>query len=473
MTQRRDLDKNGKDPALAERPCEHPFASRPSLRETTAVEVPSFVADEPLVGNYFVAAYPPFSCWQANQIPAVIDALNGPAPDAPIGLYVHIPFCQKKCAYCYYLSYVGARPAMVDDYVETLLGELRLYSGHPAVKGRPASFVYFGGGTPSLLTPEQTRRLLAGLREVLPWSDAKEVTFECAPRTVSSELLRCLREQGVTRVSMGVQSFDNTLLALNGRVHSAEDAVRAFSLIRPMGFEWVNLDLMTGLMGETAASWENTIQRMIELSPHSATIYQTEIPYNTQSYQRFKGGHAPAPAISWAEKRQRLAFGFEQLERTGYRIASAYSAVKEPSRHEFQYQNYLWRGGDMLGLGVAAFSYFGGVHFQNSVTLGSYMDRIRQGEFPLKRAYRLADKDQAVREFILQLKWGKVSVAAFQKKFGCDITDTFGPQLHKLEAEGLLNVSSSAVQLTRAGLLCVDRLLPYFYQPQHQDLRYT
>src|SRR5262249_50736212 len=154
------------------------------------------------------------------------------------------------------------------------------------------------------------------------------------------------------------------------------------------------------------------------------------------------------------------------LERTGYTVSSAYSAVKDPSRHQFQYQNYLWRGGDMLGLGVAAFSYFGGVHFQNSVTLGTYTDQLRRGEFPLKRAFRLTEIDQLTREFILQLKWGEVSLTSFKKKVGLDVTRIFAPQLGALAAEGFLSISSSAVKLTRAGLLCVDRLLPCFYQLQ-------
>ncbi|MBU6399780.1 MAG: radical SAM protein, partial [Verrucomicrobia bacterium] len=194
---------------------------------------------EPLVGNYFVAAYPPFSAWQPSQVPAFEAALDGPPTAAPLGIYVHVPFCQKKCDYCYYLSYIGQNAAVVDRYLDTVVEELGRYAQRPAVGGRPISFVYFGGGTPSMLSSSQLRRLGRGLQCALPWTEAREVTFECAPRSVRREFLEALREIGVTRVSLGVQSFDNTLLKLNGRVHLAEDVLRAYALIQDAGFDWV------------------------------------------------------------------------------------------------------------------------------------------------------------------------------------------------------------------------------------------
>lgn len=428
---------------------------------------------EPLVGNYFVAVYPPFSCWQGAGLPAVTEAINQQTAGSPLGIYIHIPFCQKKCNYCYYLSYVGAESSVVEEYLDTLISELKLYSTCSGVRNRPVSFVYFGGGTPSLLQPEQVRRLFAGLKGVLPWSGAREVTFECAPRSVTRELLSCLRDEGVTRLSMGVQSFDNAVLRLNGRVHSAEDAVGAFRLMQGMGFEWVNLDLMAGLMGEVPESWESSVRQMIELGPDSVTLYQTEIPYNTALYQQCKTRTIPAAVVSWGEKRQRLSRAFDQLACAGYTVVSAYSAVKDPEQRQFQYQNHLWRGGDMLGLGVASFSYVGGVHFQNSVNLESYATQVRQGQLPLKRAFPLDARDQFVREFILQLKWGEVYFEEFRRKFDRDIRTFFAPQLDAMALEGFLVLSSSSVRLTRSGLLCVDRLLPAFYDPQYQAQRYT
>lgn len=430
-------------------------------------------SEEPLVGNYYVAVYPPFSCWEVAHIPALERALHQPSAGAPLGLYVHVPFCHRKCDYCYYLSYVGQTADVVDRYLETVINELSIYAQRPAVAGRPVAFVYFGGGTPSLLTSSQVRRLGDGLQSALPWDAVEEVTFECAPRSVRPDFLEALREIGVTRLSMGVQSFDNTLLKMNGRIHLAEDVLRAYSLIEQAGFGSVNLDLMAGLMGETGEQWKDAIRRVIELGPDSVTIYQTEIPYNTQLYRDLKSGCLPAAPASWKVKRARLDYAFAELDRAGYTVTSAYTAVKDPSRHRFFYQDYLWGGADMLGLGVASFGYLRGVHFQNEVTLEGYETEVARGVLPLKRAYQLSGRDQLVREFVLQLKTGQVLTETFRHKFGVDVTLLLAEPLQALAAKNLLVVSPTAVRLTGSGLLQVDRLLPHFYDPQFKNLRYT
>ena len=429
--------------------------------------------EESLVGNYFVAAYPPFSAWTASATHAIEGVTLKPlsAPE-PIGIYVHIPFCEKKCDYCYYLSYVGQRPATVSRYLDSVVQELELYARRPAVNGRPLAFVYFGGGTPSILTNDQLQRLSSGLQAVMTWDGVPEVTFECAPRSVRRELLEQLRTLGVTRLSMGVQSFDDHLLKLNGRIHLAEDVYRAYNLIREVGFDWVNLDLMVGLIGETPEQWRDSVNRILDLRPESITVYQTEIPYNTLLYKHLSQGCLPASPVSWEIKRWRLDEAFSHLERAGYTVVSAYTAVRDPDHHRFQYQEHLWRGGDMLGLGVASFSYLQGLHFQNQVTLDRYCDDIARGVFPLKRAYELTLHDQLVREFILQLKFGEVSVPAFQAEFGVDIRKEFEQPLYTLMAEGYLSCTPRAVQLTCQGLLQADRLLPLFYGPNFKDARY-
>jgi oxygen-independent coproporphyrinogen-3 oxidase len=445
------------------------------MTATIVADAPTRTAprEEPVAGNCFVAAYPPFSAWTAAQVPTLHEALAQPALGEPLGLYVHLPFCQKKCDYCYYLSYIAQPATVVDRYLDAVVRELELYAAQSAVHGRSVSFAYFGGGTPSTLSTSQLRRLGNGLRRALPWEHADEVTFECAPRSVRREFLQSLRELGVTRVSMGVQSFDNELLKLNGRVHLAEDVMRAFGLLREADCGWVNLDLMCGLLGETEAKWRESVRRVIELAPDSVTIYQTEIPHNTQLYRDLQAGTLPAPPLSWDIKRARLDAGFRELERAGYTVVSAYNVAKDPQRHRFLYQDYLWRGADMLGLGVAAFGYFGGVHFQNQVTLEKYEAAVERGELPVKRAFQLSARDQLVREFILQLKFGEVHGAPFRERFGVNITDEFAEPLREFAAEGWLTVTDEAVRLTRAGLLRVDRLLPHFYDSAFRDVRYT
>lgn len=432
---------------------------------------------QPEIGNYFVAAYPPFSVWEPQQSRAFLETLEQPAHVGPIGIYVHLPFCQKKCDYCYYLSYAGQTLGTINSYLETVVAEMAKYSQRLAINSRPVKFVYVGGGTPSVLSPEQVRFLFSGLQSCQPWDEVEEVTFECAPRSVRPELLQTLKKCGVTRLSMGVQSFSDSLLRLNGRIHESNDALRAYDLIRKAKFKWVNIDLMVGLMGEMPAQWCDAVHQAINLEPDSVTIYQTEIPHNTKIYRDMESGQLPGALTSWSVKRTRLYYAFHQLERAGYTIVNGYMAVKNPKKHKFVYADHLWHGGDMVGLGVAAFGYINGFHYQNKVTLEDYVMTLARHELPIKRAHLLSETERIVREFVLQLKTGEVSARYFEKKFEVDVLEMFAEPLSKLKERGFVVINDEKhgpmVQLTRAGLLCVDRLLPEFYQTEFQDVRYA
>jgi oxygen-independent coproporphyrinogen-3 oxidase len=351
------------------------------------------------------------------------------------------------------------------------------YSQRVAINSRPVRFVYVGGGTPSILTPEQVRFLFSGLQSCQSWDAVEEVTFECAPRSVRPDLLQALKRCGVTRLSMGVQSFNDSLLKLNGRIHESNDVLRAYEMIRKAKFNWVNIDLMVGMMGELPAQWCDAVHHAIELQPDSVTVYQTEIPYNTKIYRDLKSGSLPAALTPWSVKRTRLYYAFHQLERAGYTIVNGYMAVKKPKKHQFAYADHLWHGGDMIGLGVAAYGYINGFHYQNKVTLEDYVMTLARQELPVKRSRHLPVVERLVREFILQLKAGHVSTGYFEEKYKADILKTFAEPLRDLKKRGFLIVTENdlgtTIELTRAGLLCVDRLLPEFYQAEFKDLRYT
>jgi oxygen-independent coproporphyrinogen-3 oxidase len=181
-------------------------------------------AEETTVGNYFVANYPPFSFWETEQVPRALAAMDRPpAPGTPLGLYVHIPFCRKRCDFCYFKVYTGKNSKDIEQYVEAVLSELDMLVSRPVLGDRTPSFVYFGGGTPSFLSETQLRGLFAGLQERLPWTAAREVAFECEPGTLSEPKIRALRELGVTRLSLGVENFDPDILELNNRAHRATE----------------------------------------------------------------------------------------------------------------------------------------------------------------------------------------------------------------------------------------------------------
>ncbi len=434
------------------------------------------ICSEPDTGNYFVSTYPPFSTWTADQIPAVQQWLETPASSArntPLGLYVHIPFCIRRCHYCYYLSYANRSADDMDDYVDCVLQEFSLYRAAPAFSKRELSFAYFGGGTPSLLSEPQLVRFLTGIQNLWPWRYVEEATFECAPQSVTAPKLRLLHDMGITRISLGVQDLNDEVLRMSGRVHLVEDVMRAHDAIRHVGFDVVNLDMIAGLSGQTDTSFLSSIERAIEMLPDCVTIYPLEIPHNTPLYRLLQAEIREVRPASWELKRARLASAFERLEAAGYTLRSAYAAVKDPRQHLFIYQDLQYQGADLLGIGASAFSYLGGIHSQNLSSLEEYNARLCAQSLPLSRAYVLTDEERLIREFILHLKLGSADVEYFRTKFNTDIREQFAEPLAYLQSNGWLSMDDQSVHMTRQGLLHVDRLLSAFYLPRHQRLRYT
>ncbi len=225
--------------------------------------------------------------------------------------------------------------------------------------------------------------------------------------------------------------------------------------------------------GASFASTQRDIDRAIQLAPESVTVYQLEIPLNTPLYRSMLEDELAPDNASWAGKRESLHFCFARLEEAGYAVRSAYASVRDPIKHLFVYQDEQYRGADLLGLGLASFSYIDGMHFQNRTSLAKYAEDIRRGERPIERAYMLNDEERMIREFILQLKLGSIESSYFRNKFGVDIVDRFAQPIEHLRQHGWLTYDDCGVRLTRDGLLQVDRLIPMFYLPKHKNLRYS
>jgi len=430
------------------------------------------------VGSYFVANYPPFSVWTAEAVATdarpALDA--APVAGVPLGVYLHIPFCRKRCHFCYFRVYTDRNAKEVESYLDLLAREWELYAPLAAIAGRPIDFVYFGGGTPSFLSTQQLRRLVKRLTAVTPWSNAEEITFECEPGTLTEPKLAAIKDMGVTRLSLGVENFDDRILELNGRAHRSPEIGRSYASARSLGFPQINIDLIAGMLGETDDNWRACIDRTLELDPDSVTIYQMELPYNTTiSSDILKGtGQFAEPVANWAAKRRWVDEAFTALERAGYHIGSAYTAVKNPATTKFLYRDRLWQGADLVGLGVASFGHVNGVHMQNLDTWEKYSAAIERDDIPLGRAYRPTVEERLIREFVLQLKRGAVAPDYFTAKYGVDVLDRFAQGLASLRTSGYLSrADRETIALTRDGLLRVDVLLPRFFLPQHAGIRYT
>jgi oxygen-independent coproporphyrinogen-3 oxidase len=429
------------------------------------------------LGNYFIANYPPFSFWKNTYLADAETAINSPPkPGVPLGLYLHIPFCRKRCKFCYFRVYTDKNAKDIEIYLDAILKEVELLSKTACVGGRPLDYVYFGGGTPSYLSASQLDGLMSRLREIMPWDRAREVTFECEPGTLQKHKLEMLRKHGITRLSLGVENFKPEILQYNGRAHLEEEIYRAFGWARELGFPQINLDLIAGMVGEDWDNWKECVAKTLKLAPDCVNIYQMELPYNTVFSKELKvlGSDEPSHGVAdWPTKRAWVQYAFDEFVKAGYHVSSATTVVKDKENTRFVYREALWHGADMFGTGVASFGHVNGVHIQNVDTWEAYVEKINAGELPLGRAFPTTERDRLIRELVLLLKTGHLDVPYFQKKYGVDIREEFRAAFDQLQRDGWLTINGNSIDTTRDGLMQIDRHLPAFFDPQYRNTRYT
>ena len=426
------------------------------------------------IGSVFVSNYPPYSFWKEEEVGHAYDVLNSSPADSetPLGLYIHIPFCRKRCRFCYFRVYTDKNSSDIQQYLDGLILELEIYAELPAVQGRDLTFIYFGGGTPSYISARHLRQFVARAQQCISWKGAREVAFECEPGTLTQAKLEAIKEIGVTRLSLGIENLNDEILASNGRAHRSPEIYQVMPWIRELEFEQLNVDLIAGMVGESWDSWKETVSRTIALEPDSVTIYQMELPHNTVYSKELAQG-SDLDFANWETKRAWHAYAMEQFEEAGFEASSAYTMTRAGGNGEFVYRDAVWQSSDMLGTGVASFSHVGGVHFQNLAEWDPYLTALQEGRLPLARGFVTDAAERLTREFILQLKVGRLSPSYFQEKFGVDIVTRFLPVLQDLEREQLLYFNHDLIELTRKGLLQVDQLLPEFYDLKYRNARYT
>ena len=415
-------------------------------------------------GSYFVANYPPFSQWHAGAVPDVLAAFAAPPTSAPLGLYLHVPFCRKRCKFCYFRVYTDVAAHDVERYSQALGREAELAAAQPAVAGRALKYVYFGGGTPSFLSVKQLERLVERVHKSFGWDAAEEVTFECEPGTLSEAKVRALKDLGMTRISLGVENFSDAILEANGRAHLSAEIERAWGWIKDAGFPNTNVDLIAGMVGETDDSWQRTVEKTLALEPDSLTIYQMELPPNTVFVHDAKETGAATAVADWTTKRRWVNEAFDLFLAHGYAISSGYTLVRDPERVHFRYRDMLWEGSDLVALGVASFGHLSGVHYQNATHWDDYLGAVEAGRLPIARGLVPSPRELLLREVVLGLKRGSLDARRLAAKYGIDPLVEWGPVWESLAADGWLEAVRPQPVLTRAGLLRIDALLHRFFE---------
>jgi oxygen-independent coproporphyrinogen-3 oxidase len=375
------------------------------------------------------------------------------------GLYLHIPFCSSICSYCNFnrgLFDAGLKAR----YVSALEQEIR-EAGVASGFSRKicADTIFFGGGTPSLLDPEEIGRLIAACRNVFDLDPAVEVTLETNPETSSPERMERFRAAGVNRISFGVQSFREAELRRLGRVHTADRARAAVNEARGAGFDNISLDLMMWLPQQSRDDWQESVEALIALDPDHASLYLLELYPNAPLKEDMaRAGWSLAPEDDAAEM---YLWSLGRLDEAGYRQYEI-SNVARPgreSRHNLKY----WTDGEWLGFGCGAHSTRDGVRWKNVAGTEDYIRRVTAGLSPVVETRRLS-RDERLEEALftgLRLADG-VDIAAAGRRYGVDVWARFGPGLTPFVDAGLLRREGPKLRLTRDGMLVANEIMAVF-----------
>lgn len=360
-----------------------------------------------------------------------------------LGLYIHIPFCHSKCRYCDFPSYAHME-TFFSDYVDALCCEIS--TSHQ--KGQRVDTIYFGGGTPSLLSIEQLNRIMTALTKTFTLSTDSEITIEGNPESLYPAYMRSLVAIGFNRISIGIQSFQPALLQKLGRIHSSEEAVHAVTEAYDAGFANISADLMYGLPGQTVAHVQDDVHRLIALPVSHASIYSLIVEEGTWLYRDVEKGFLSLPKDQDVEAMADCVHsimsdaGFEHYE------ISSYALPGKRSRHNSKY----WTYEDYLGFGASAHSFYGGERYANIHTIPGYIQKA--GHESLHQERVTIDEKRGQEDFcFLALRMiDGIEYEAFQKRFGVTIESQFGPVINHLMEQGFLEKTARGCKLTARGL---------------------
>lgn len=348
-----------------------------------------------------------------------------------LSLYIHIPFCVRKCGYCDFLSAPADEKAR-DRYVQALLMEIERYRGTETAD-RKIKTLYIGGGTPSILSVNQLDCIIQKIKCTFNFCDDIEVSMEMNPGTASKEKCRALYQMGINRLSIGLQSTNDMELKTLGRIHSYEDFLNTYTWCREAGFQNINVDLMAALPYQTVESYTTGLRKIIRLAPEHISAYSLILEEGTPFYQKYNSGCYPLPdeeqeRLMYRETEQILAqAGYERYE------ISNYAKKGYACRHNLVY----WQGGDYLGLGLGSSSYMDGVRFHNTTDLNTY---VNQGAYVEDREELSVQAKMEEFMFLGLRVMAGVSGTEFEKRFGKTMEDVYGDVLRKHEEEGLLQI---------------------------------
>lgn len=375
-----------------------------------------------------------------------------------IGLYIHVPFCVKKCAYCDFVSY-PYDAGLAASYVSALDTEMALHARNMTSEHRQVKSIYLGGGTPTTLGGEQLAAILDGCRRHFMVAENAEITVECNPGTVDLAKLEQVRRAGVNRLSIGVQAYQEKLLSRLGRIHRWSEVIEAARNCRQAGFDNMSVDLIFGIPGQTMEDWRESLHRVMELSPQHVSAYNLKIEPDTPLHRDVTSGYL----VPCDEELELEMYWYTVDFLTGSGLShyeiSNFALPGREARHNLIY----WHNEEYLGLGPAAHSMLSGHRFSNIKSVESYISRLKKRESVIHELHCQTEDEQVSETVFLGLRLiHGLDLEAFAHKHGRPIFEIFGDQLKRLQKLGLIEIDDDRIRLTEKGLPLANEVFAEF-----------
>lgn len=372
---------------------------------------------------------------------------------------MHVPFCRQKCAYCDFLSFTCKSDRLLIEYANALVLEMRRWKETCA--DRQIDSVFIGGGTPSLLPSEALQKLMAEIRRDFTITGDAEITVEANPASLTREKLAFYRECGINRLSIGVQSFDNRVLRVLGRLHDKNEAFQMMQTARKAGFDNINIDLMFGVPIQTMKTWIDTLRQAIFLGPQHISLYSLQLEKGTDLYRRVYEERSLS-MIPELLDREMYHEAIRMLREAGYHhyeISNAAMPGRE-SRHNTKY----WTYAEYLGLGLGASSFFEGRRFRNHEKMFRYIEVIKEGGVPVdpRSIEHYTERDEMGIYVFTGLRRAEgISLKDFRERFGMDLFSVYDPAILQRN-RGMINLYQDRLYLTEAGMDVSNRVMEEF-----------
>lgn len=403
-----------------------------------------------------ISIYPPIMLYNKKDANNVFDSVTGDSSKASI--YIHIPFCPQKCDFCYFTSFSSGL-SKVKAYVNKLCEEIAYVGTKEVIKNKVIDSIYIGGGTPTYITEECFSQLFSNIRQYFKLSNDVEINVEVRPGNEATlDKLEFIKNAGVNRISLGMQSFADSVLKANGRNCTVDDGIQLLNRINQIGFENYNIDIMSGMLLETEETWNYTINQLLKISPANVTVYKMQLYENSKLTQ-----YCRENSIETMTEEKELSFTrhfYEVLLENGYELmSSTYSFSREP-QYVSKYRQYRNAGEDLIALGIASNGILNGCVYQKTYDMVSYMNN----NFNPTSAYRMPEDELILRGIILGMKCGIIDRKKFTDKYKVEPYDYF-TQFEEMERLGFIEVTPNIIKVSYDLIFFIDDLIRTFFMP--------